>query len=528
VSAPDYNDLGFTESSPHDDLGFVPSPPQPSKSVGDHLRDAGNYLKNDFGEFVKKGDAFANGALNGASLGFADEIGGALKGAYDRVTGKSNNLPQAYRAERDNLRQDLRQSANEHPLANALGNITGGAMGAAATGGLGAGLKGAALLGGVAGLGNSNHDLTTGDPSQYAKAGIDTVVGAGAGVAGYGAAKGLQAAGNTLPMALRNFSERRAVKATGAIKSDLSGMRPDQIQSLGRSLLDKGLIKVGATPEKTMELVDAARQEQGQRIGDLMDTVDSLGGGKAFNATQFASRVRNGLLKDVRQNPALQSVAESPIEGLLANIENGNGTRKMSFPQANEFESTMSKGLYNKLDPAPKIETMKKLRDILNDEINSQASKISPGIGQHLAEADANYGPLAQASKIGDKAMQRQIGNRYFSPSDHWVGGLGGAAGLATHDPKMALLGLSAGFGNKLLRERGPSTLAVGADKLADLASMPASSKIGSVLTRALNPVSSGMIPAEAMSEQLAPRLEPLLSDDDIKQRARIASLRGQ
>lgn len=126
------------------------------------------------------------GALQGGSLGYADEIEAALKSGH--ISGPE------YKALRDQVRAQYKNAEQQHPLAFGAGGVGGGML----TGGAAmlaapamAGIGGAAALGAAAGLGTSDADLTDPNAQNLKEAGKDVALGAGLGAVTGLAGKGL-------------------------------------------------------------------------------------------------------------------------------------------------------------------------------------------------------------------------------------------------------------------------------------------------------------------------------------------------
>ncbi len=154
-------------------------------------------------------EALGRGALQGGTLGFADEIAGAGEAGADALTGDVGSLEdlmKKYRQHRDESRANFKAASDAHPVTTAAGNLAGGILPALAlaypTGGgslvaeagLGAkllqGAKTGAALGAVTGAGDSEADVTKGDVGGLAQ---DVAIGGGVGGALGG---GLTAAGH--------------------------------------------------------------------------------------------------------------------------------------------------------------------------------------------------------------------------------------------------------------------------------------------------------------------------------------------
>ncbi len=186
-----------------------------------------------------KGAALARGGLQGLSLGFADEMGGGVQAGLQRLAnamprgaleslGIDNRYSEApgtvYREARKENRQADAAAEAAHPGLY-RGAEMGGAVATSLVPGLGI-AKGAKLLGtmgkmglqgGIAGLGSSEADLTTGGVGALKRAGFDAAVGAGAGAAGgalgYGIGKGLQLGASKLSGKAGRMVEAAELKA---------------------------------------------------------------------------------------------------------------------------------------------------------------------------------------------------------------------------------------------------------------------------------------------------------------------------
>ncbi len=165
-----------------DILGAAPAPAAPVKP-------AENYKFDESTEDDGPGllESVARGAKQGVTLGFGDELTGAIESALTTKT---------YEQARDEARANDDAAKKAHRWGFGIGEALGGA--AVPIPGLGAAgaLKGVAglaargaIAGGVAGLGNSEADLTKGDIGGAAKdvaygAGLGAVLGAGVGAVG--------------------------------------------------------------------------------------------------------------------------------------------------------------------------------------------------------------------------------------------------------------------------------------------------------------------------------------------------------
>lgn len=147
-------------------------------------------------------EAFGRGAMQGASLGFGDELWGAARalgdslpesmGGDNRKGGFLDLLKDRYKTNRDEVRTNNKRAEDAHGGLYLTGNLAGGLATAPLLGGAGAGttlLRAAgagAALGAAQGLGSSESNTVAGDIGNTALGGA---LGAGAGALGYGGGK---------------------------------------------------------------------------------------------------------------------------------------------------------------------------------------------------------------------------------------------------------------------------------------------------------------------------------------------------
>ncbi len=128
-------------------------------------------------------ESVARGVKQGVTLGFGDEITGAIESALTTKT---------YQQARNEARANDEAAKKAHRWGFGIGEVLGGfaaPIPGAGEAGLAAMAARGAAVGGISGLGNSEADLTKGDVGGAAKdvaygAGIGAALGAGIGAAG--------------------------------------------------------------------------------------------------------------------------------------------------------------------------------------------------------------------------------------------------------------------------------------------------------------------------------------------------------
>lgn len=132
---------------------------------------------------INGAESFSRGALQGASLGYADEAAGGLGALVDKMKGSTGTLGDLYRKNRDESRAAYGAAKDANPGLYGFGDAAGN-LATLAVPGLGAGkgilgaVKAGTALGAATGLGNSTADLTRG---EFGRAAFDTGVGGGVG-----------------------------------------------------------------------------------------------------------------------------------------------------------------------------------------------------------------------------------------------------------------------------------------------------------------------------------------------------------
>lgn len=208
----------------------------------------------------------ARGLGQGLSLGYSDELVGALQGLTGKLTGEEGDLAELYREYRDIERAKNLASEEAHPWLYGGGNVAGGLATALVPGAaIGTGLKGALAAGALAAGGTSEADLTQGETEGLAK---DVAGGAVLGGALHGAGtlagKGLKFLSETQPV--ESFSKGFSQGAKGV---NLASQ--PQLRETEKKLFEK-------TGELSDELLSLLKGKEGKGglVGQKSDLVKAL------------------------------------------------------------------------------------------------------------------------------------------------------------------------------------------------------------------------------------------------------------
>jgi hypothetical protein len=465
-------------------------------------------------------ESFLRGAEQGATLGFADELGGGLQGGMQWL---ANKMPEGslrwagienykggetapsetYRAARDENRERYQAAADASPTAYGAGGLAGGVLssvlvpGAAGVRTAAGAAKAGALYGAGAGLGGSEADLLEGDVGgALLDTGLSAGIGAGAG-AGVALARPVASwASRAIRPRVEDFAARRAIKATGAIQSDIKGESERRLLDIGRQLLDTGVVTRGVSKQDLARRATDIKKGAGAVIGDVLEKADASG--TRFDWGAVLSKM-DAAMKDLGQagREALKGDIRRFVYG-ASRVAQKNG----GFVEANKLKSVLQDSTNFKADPKLKTNFLKRLGGILNEEIESQMSgKLGGQLASEFQAAKRLYGAMKVAGKGAKRGLERELGHRFLSPTDQiasGIGGVGGAVyGLSRGDDAggiatKAAAGAAAGFGHKWLRQKGSSYAAATAksasNALRDVVRTRASSlgKYGTALARAL------------------------------------------
>lgn len=466
---------------------------------------------------TEAGESFVRGAVQGATLGFSDELYGAGAGLVDWVRGKGE-LGKSYARNRDDERARNAAALADNPKTYIGGSVAGGVatslipgVGIAKGATLVGGAAKAAALGGVTGAGLTEANPLA-EPEDFAK---DVGKGAAIGAAFQGGAHILgKAAGAMRPEALRSTANIKAAKAAGALGSDLKKLGPEKTQAMGEAVQKAGLKAFDSLEEVGAKLA-TAKEEAGQAIGKALDSVDELvvqakagvdklsvpAQAKAnlraaidkqfqFNMTRIGERIEKELIAPNAKNPLLKGEL-AKLQGIADDFRAGGS---VTMREGNVIKGTQGRVTNFNSETVPqafKQEVYGIIKREL-DDIVGRTGSLEAGVGRLGAEAGVRgigeapkgafdvgarnqsvakaygeakkaYGALSDAERINVARQGSAAGNREISLTDT-IAGAGAATATGSPQAVVVATGL-----NKLARQYGDSVMAVGARRAADL-----------------------------------------------------------
>jgi len=199
--------------------------------------------------------------------------------AYSAIAGMAENKP--YLQERGELNKEIGQDVETNPLAHYAGEATGVIAPALLTGGasapeslLGAAGQGA-LVGGGFGAGNAIDTLASGGSRE--KAAGDVALGAGLGAAGGALGQKLAGAAESAVPGLETIAAKKAAQSVGMGSDELGNMTQQEVIDTGKMLMDKGIVKQGASTQQMFDQAKALQEGYGDTIGRIGTQANELG-----------------------------------------------------------------------------------------------------------------------------------------------------------------------------------------------------------------------------------------------------------
>jgi hypothetical protein len=411
------------------------------------------------------------GVAQGGTMGFVDEIGGALATYLPRALGgvpessvklgpaampsasdtdevlqaKANliegvaNTPTPYELVRDKIRAEQKQAKEQQGGAYMAGEIGGGVGASIASNILvpGGGVMRSAAEGALGGLGSSEADLLGGDVLGAASdTALGGLVGAGAGYLGNKAGGYIGRKLGAAPGALEDAARERALKASGYIQKDFpkqAGPRARLMERAGLLLDEPGVITPGASAEAIGDRAGTAAREYGEdTIGALLKEADDAGA--SFDPRSFVQGAKD-LAAEVASDPALRPQA-SRLAALARGYERraaelANQGLPFTFQDANRMKGNLQAAIFNQRgDVKVNYELANRLQRLFTDEIDTQLEgTLGADAGILFRDAKMRYGALIGAAEKGAQGANRSLGNNVLGLPDYLAANAAAAAG---------------------------------------------------------------------------------------------------
>jgi hypothetical protein len=442
-------------------------------------------------------------AANSAMLGYLPQVQAAAQkpifGLLNKLTDQ-NVEPDSYVSARDANVDRLQRQAEEHPSAALAGDLAGTALSAYAAplpafkgAGLTSGALEGALVGGAQGaLQNPGDEPGKVDPLQLGERAANASEGAKfGGLVGAGAGLG-QKFGRALesaPEAAKTTAERTAFKGSGAMLKDFrKAAAKDQVEDIGRFMLDNKLIKAGDTVESVAEKARAFNKKAGEKLDKVYSKASEVLTNPEFarEAPGFNPvRDKEELLKFIEGrlgDSTDKRSALSAVSSYLDDLAEKYGDKVLDPKLANDVKGYMDEAINYARNPLTKQPGAEKAysgaRKWLNDKIAAGIEFVGEKSGdaklaKELREANKEYGFSKNVATIAKDRLQREGANLSYGLTDRIAGGAGAAVGAAaatasgSHNPAdIGIMSLGAGLlsaaGNKYGKKYGSGLIADG------------------------------------------------------------------
>jgi hypothetical protein len=199
--------------------------------------------------------------------------------AYSALAGAAENKP--YLQERKEVEKEIQSDIASHEPSRLMGQAAGIAAPALLTGGssvpatLGEAAGQGAAIGAGFGAGNAIDTLASGGSGGQAVGQV--ALGAGLGAAGGAAGQKLAGlAGEAVP-GLETYAAKKAAQGVGMGSEELGNMTQPELIDTGKMLMQKGIIKPGASTQEMFDAAKAMQDQYGDQIGQIGNKAGELG-----------------------------------------------------------------------------------------------------------------------------------------------------------------------------------------------------------------------------------------------------------
>lgn len=419
-------------------------------------------------------DAFGRGAAQGATLGFGDEIEGAVQAVGRKYLPESlggggeadakKPLLDLYRDSRGVARRQNAEAEQAHGGAYFAGNVVGGAApGLLVPGGGGlAGIaKTGAVLGAANGLGTSNADLTHGEVQQAARdTGIGGLTGAATAVGGALAGKALA----PVARAVGRGANSLAVRALGGTAGEIKKLGADGVQRLGNYLLDEGAVRFGSSPEAVAGRAAALEESAGQDLGNVIGKLDQTGAPGVSKTRMVLDLLDEAKRIEATKGPGAkatvnrirQAARDIAMHDVMAPDE-------ISFAAAENFKKGFQEPInFAKKNPSAAQMGDREVASTVRQSVEDAAeAQVPQDLADEFLAAKKRSGLSQAAGEMAEGAEGRRLARNIVSPSGTALQVGGALAAVAAGHPLAALPAMATGAIYSAAKARAPAAMAV-------------------------------------------------------------------
>lgn len=360
------------------------------------------------------------GALQGGSLGFADELEGGLKALPEAMI-SDKKLKDLYQQYRDMARKRYSEAKEANPKSYLAGELGGGLTSAVIPGGAIA--KGIGLGAGSA-LGASDADLTKGEIGQATK---DTIIGGTIG--GTLGAVGQKIGTSLAPEAMDQSAAVKALKAVG-IKPNLGRNIPgveNPVGSnipVGKTILEQEALPIMGGAENIQKTLSEKASEGIQKTGPILrEASDAIKTNPqlASNRPPISSTLYSTLQSELNNLPKTgemiglgESIEKNVMPWLYEIQQAKNDPIALDKAKKGMYATVdhLSKNAYENPDSGFKVNIYKKLNNVLKNEIEGVVGSATGAESQQaLSETNQNISNLIKAQKSTGNLITKDLEN---------------------------------------------------------------------------------------------------------------------
>jgi len=419
---------------------------------------------------LETGKAALEGNLRGATFGLSDV-------ALTEMLGPEYTRNANARKEAHPLLAPLTEANAAIGTSIGIGAATGGAGGLAGLTALGA-LEGASYVAGmeISKAALEQRELTA--DKLLAAAGHGALIGGGASLVLGAGGSALSRAGRSvlsnmgegasLATSVDAFANKKTVQSFGQrLYNDLSdhGLDPTRVQRVGAKLRDReipiGEIKAATTAVKA-QLDDATAR--------LQTTARELAVAKAVVPREALLNVIEHHATELRKTPLEEYRAAANVLHRRGEALAAYETNEFLFSEALPHAQKIGAAARRASDRgAPTAETLRRATKDVNELLTASADATPHGAAWRAALED--HEDFAAVGRALHDVAERGAKNHWALPSDYYAGGLGLLSTLASGGSTLAGFATAAavGAGHRLLRDKGPATVARIANTLAKI-----------------------------------------------------------
>jgi hypothetical protein len=357
--------------------------------------------------------ATGRGLIQGVTLGFGDEIEGAIKAGMAKMQGDERDYSQIYQDKRDQVRKENMMSQEVSGEAYFTGEILGG-IGTSIYGApITAGVRGAAVLGGLAGVGFSNRTGT-----DLIK---DAAIGATFGAAGEKVFKGV---GKRIQNVFKNTKNPKAISAfteLGETKLprnvEFERVTVKDIWSGKYNSADEWLISENATKLATKGIheapavVDDILKNEFELAGIQLKAAKEAAGDTHIDMDPFITKLEKELSEisnifgsKQAVNKVKKDILEPIYSGDFGTVDEAFNMNALNVEQAYMLKKNIAEFTYRRGDKDPFInskEVSKALKNFTNDLINEFND-----ISDDIRKANQRFTALYEIDELKPKKVE--------------------------------------------------------------------------------------------------------------------------